>query len=132
MVKKDGTVEPAEGTTWKQRDPRMGDIAFMRGGIPLNKGEKEPSAKGDNFTVSWDHVGIFQKSRRMKGDQREDEELRDFVGALHGSAKLPAAIRLEFPTCTDSPCPAKGCSDTFSTPKNAEAWARHVECASTI
>jgi hypothetical protein len=59
VVKKSGKVEPAEGTSWKQRDPQMGDIAFMRGGIRLNKGEKEPSAKGDNFTVSWDHVGIF-------------------------------------------------------------------------
>ncbi len=59
VVKKDGTVEPAEGTSWKQRDPRMGDIAFMRGEIRLNKSEKEPSAKGDNFTVTFDHVGIF-------------------------------------------------------------------------
>ena len=37
----------------------MGDIAFMRGEIRLNKSEKEPSAKGDNFTVTFDHVGIF-------------------------------------------------------------------------
>ena len=59
VVKEDGTVERAKDITWKQRDPRMGDIVFMRGGIRLKKGEKEPSAKGDNFTVSWDHVGIF-------------------------------------------------------------------------
>lgn len=59
VVKKDGKVEPAEGLSWKQHNPRMGDVAFMRGGIFPNKGAKEPSAKGDNFKVTWDHVGIF-------------------------------------------------------------------------
>jgi len=59
VVKEGGKVERAKGISWKQRDPRMGDIVFMRGDIRLKKGEKEPSAKGDNFTVSWDHVGIF-------------------------------------------------------------------------
>lgn len=59
VVKDDGKVEPAKGLTWKQQNPQMGDIVFMRGGIKLNKGEKEPAAKGDNFSVTWDHVGIF-------------------------------------------------------------------------
>jgi hypothetical protein len=59
VVKDDGKVERAKGISWKQYDPRMGDTVFMRGDIRLKKGEKEPSAKGDNFTVSWDHVGIF-------------------------------------------------------------------------
>ena len=36
----------------------MGDLVFMKGEVKLTSG-KEPSAKGDNFTVTWDHVGIF-------------------------------------------------------------------------
>ena len=42
VVKEDGTIERAQGTSWKQGDPRMGDIVFMRGDIRLKKGEKEP------------------------------------------------------------------------------------------
>jgi hypothetical protein len=32
VAKEDGTVEPAKGISWKQHDPRLGDIVFMRGG----------------------------------------------------------------------------------------------------
>jgi hypothetical protein len=59
VLKKDGKVEKAEKMTWKQLDPKMGDLVFMMGEVRLKKGETEPNKKGDNFTVSWDHVGIF-------------------------------------------------------------------------
>lgn len=59
VVTEQGKVEPAEGLSWKQLDPRMGDFVFMMGSVVLPKGENEPNRKGDNFTVTWDHVAIF-------------------------------------------------------------------------
>jgi hypothetical protein len=59
LVRPDGKVEAAEGLSWEQLHPRMGDVVFMRGQISLKKGAKEPDPAGDNFRVSWDHVGFF-------------------------------------------------------------------------
>jgi hypothetical protein len=58
VVKENGNLETAQGLSWWQQAPRMGDIVFMNGEIKVFKGT-EPSSKGDNFTVNWDHVGIF-------------------------------------------------------------------------
>jgi hypothetical protein len=59
VVKENGKVESAEGISWQQLHPRMGDLVFMNGGIRLMKGAKEPDPAGDKFTVNWDHVGFF-------------------------------------------------------------------------
>jgi hypothetical protein len=64
VVQENGKVETAQGLSWRQQAPRMGDIVFMIGDVRPTNG-KEPSSKGDNFTVTWDHVGIFiVRSRR--------------------------------------------------------------------
>ena len=65
VIKEDGRVEAAEGLSWKQLNPRIGDLVFMKGDVKLLKGE-EPNPKGDNFIVTWDHVGFFIV-RSLKG-----------------------------------------------------------------
>ncbi len=59
IVKRDGKIEAVEKLTWGQLNPRMGDLVFMRGEVLLKKGAKEPDPAGDNFRVTWDHVGFF-------------------------------------------------------------------------
>lgn len=59
VVKEDGKVEPAEGLSWKQLNPRIADLVSMKGKIMVKKGAEEPDPLGDNFTVTWDHVGFF-------------------------------------------------------------------------
>jgi hypothetical protein len=56
---------PPSPLSWKQLNPAMGDVVFMRGGIALREGKTEPDPEGDDFTVRWDHVGFFLvRSRR--------------------------------------------------------------------
>jgi hypothetical protein len=58
VLQENGRVEPAQGLSWSDLSPRTGDIVFMNGEIRV-KGGGEPRQSGDNFSVSWDHVGIF-------------------------------------------------------------------------
>jgi hypothetical protein len=58
VLQESGEVEPAEGLSWSDLTPRTGDIVFMNGQIRPRSGQ-EPHQSGDNFSVSWDHVGIF-------------------------------------------------------------------------
>jgi hypothetical protein len=58
VLQENGRVEPAEGLSWSDLSPRTGDIVFMNGQIRM-KGAGEPRQSGDNFSVTWDHVGIF-------------------------------------------------------------------------
>lgn len=59
IVKPRGQIEPINSLTWKQLAPQMGEMVFMMGGVMLNRAGAEPDPKGDNFRVSWDHVGLF-------------------------------------------------------------------------
>ena len=59
VMKEDGKVEKAEGLSWTQLNPKMGDVVFMKGSVLVKKGKTEPDPKGDDFTVTWDHVGFF-------------------------------------------------------------------------
>lgn len=59
VMKPDGKVEKAEGISWPQLNPKMGDLVFMHGSVRVKKGKTEPDPKGDDFVVTWDHVGFF-------------------------------------------------------------------------
>ena len=59
VLRKDGKVEAAKGLSWEQLAPRMGDLVFMKGAVIVNKAGEEPNPTGDNFRVTWDHVGFF-------------------------------------------------------------------------
>jgi hypothetical protein len=89
VVKEDGKVEAAEGLSWKQVHPSMGDLVFMKGGIILKKGAREPDPAGDTFTVTWDHVGFFiVRSRAGLDDHLAKDGDENPVGIYHTGTEL--------------------------------------------
>jgi Domain of unknown function (DUF4157) len=52
-----------------QTPPKLGDVVFMKGGIHFIGGRpKVIDPEGTNFTVTWDHVGIFIVRDRLGRD----------------------------------------------------------------
>jgi hypothetical protein len=91
MLDKNGKVamaKPRKPLTWKQLSPAMGDLVFMRGNIKLTT-EAPANREGDNFMVSWDHVGFFLVRSRKGFDYhlaKDGDE--NPIGVYHTGMKL--------------------------------------------
>lgn len=91
VVDKDGKVERVKEITWKQLDPRAGDIVFMAGNIipKQPKGFKEPDPAGDTFEVTWDHVGFFLvRSRKGQDFHLAKDGDENPIGVYHTGMAL--------------------------------------------
>jgi hypothetical protein len=73
---------------WKQISPAMGDLVFMSGQIVVpNPG---PHPEGDDFIVSWSHVGFFLVRSRKGFDYhlaKDGDE--NPIGVFHTGMALP-------------------------------------------
>jgi hypothetical protein len=73
---------------WQQINPAMGDLVFMSGGIRLVRGDPL-RPEGDNFTVAWDHVGIFLvRSRKGLDFHLAKDGDENPIGVYHTGMEL--------------------------------------------
>jgi hypothetical protein len=88
VLQEDGKVVPAKGLSWSQLSPRTGDIVFMNGEI-RTRGGQEPRQSGDNFSVTWDHVGIFIVRSRAGRDYHLAKDGDENTTGLYQTGSAP-------------------------------------------
>src|SRR5690606_731537 len=92
VLQENGKVEPAQGLSWSDLSPRTGDIVFMNGQVIRTRAGEEPRQSGDNFSVTWDHVGVFVVRSRAGHDYHLAKDGDENITGLYRTGSDPEAF----------------------------------------
>lgn len=92
VLQENGKVEPAQGLSWSDLSPRTGDIVFMNGQVIPTRAGEEPRQSGDNFSVTWDHVGVFVVRSRAGHDYHLAKDGDENITGLYRTGSDPEAF----------------------------------------